>query len=60
LFRAYAENAQQVTRHWWEARVEFDGFKSHLGDNFQRKRILDRFHPGIKEDDLFVAGIFAT
>src|ERR1700730_14500780 len=37
---------QQGTGDWFYLRVELDGFQGDLSDNFQRKRILDRFLPG--------------
>jgi hypothetical protein len=42
--------AQRMTGYWW-------GVRAISVTIFWRKRIFDRFLPGIKEDDLFVARI---
>src|SRR3984893_16638428 len=37
---------QQVAGHRLHLRIELNGFQGHLSDDFQRKRIFDRFLPG--------------
>jgi hypothetical protein len=38
--------AEQVTEHWWDARVEFDGFKAISVTIFSANAFLTAFFPG--------------